>query len=90
MATLLSTVADVFQLSGRPSIVVAPGIPRSGDWHLKIGDALTLHLPDGSQKATVVGGIEMLSPPNAKCIPLMLGPGISEKDVPVGTEIWVD
>lgn len=87
---LLSTVADVFQLSGRPSIVVAPGIPRSGDWRLKVGDPLTLHLPDGSRKATVVGGTEMLSPPNREFIPLMLGPEISKEDVPVGTEIWVD
>jgi hypothetical protein len=90
MAMLLSVVDDVFQLSGRPSVVVAPGIPRSGNWHLQIGDALTLRLPDGSRRTTVVGGIETLSPPNPTWIPLMLGPGISPKDVPAGTEIWVD
>jgi translation elongation factor EF-Tu-like GTPase len=34
MAKLLSVVEDVFQISDR-GVVVVPGIPREGDWHVK-------------------------------------------------------
>jgi len=90
MARLLSTVEDIFQLSGRSSVVVAPGIPRIGDWRVKVGDPLTLRRPDGTIETTVVGGIEMLSPPNPISIPLMLGPGLTKEAVPVGTQIWIE
>jgi hypothetical protein len=90
MAKMLSTVEDVFQISGRGSVVVVPGIPRAGDWRLKVGDPLRLRFPDGTETLTVVGGIEMASPPNPTFIPLLLGYGLGKSDVPVGTEIWID
>lgn len=86
----LSIVEDVFQLSGRGSVVVVPGIPRESDCKLKVGDQLVLKLPDGSEQSTIVGGIEMASPPHPAFIPLLLGPGLTKETVPIGTEIWVD
>ena len=87
---MLSIVEDVFQISGRGSVVVVPGIPRAGDWRIKVGDSLRLRLPDGTDTQTVVGGIEMASPPNPVFIPLLLGKGLAKGDVPIGTEIWID
>ena len=90
MARLLSTIEAVFQLSGRNSVVVVPGIPKEGDWRIRVGDPLRLRLPDGSDAQSIVGGIEMLSPPNPTCTPLLLGPGLTKSEVPIGTEIWID
>jgi hypothetical protein len=90
MAKLLSVVDDVFQISGRGSVVVVPGIPRDGgDWRVKGGDTVTLRLPNGAETSTVIGGIEMASPPHPSFIPLLLGPGLTKTDVPIGTEIWM-
>lgn len=88
----LSTVEDTFELSGRSSIIVAPGIPRHGPhtWKVKVGEPVVLEAPDGTTHHTVIGGIEMLSPPHPDFIPVMLGPGISKQMVPVGTKIWVN
>ncbi len=90
MKALVCIVAGVFQLSGRDSVVVAPGIPRAGGWSLKIGDLITLRRPDGSEVETLLGGIELLSPPNDNSIPFMLGPGLGKEAVPLGTEIWAE
>jgi translation elongation factor EF-Tu-like GTPase len=89
MPKLLSVVEDVFQISGRGSVVVVPGIPREGDWHIKTGDPLTLKRPDGTAASTVVRGIEMASPPHPHFIPILLGLRLTKDDVPIGTELWV-
>ncbi|MCO4318053.1 hypothetical protein M8997_012745 [Phyllobacterium sp. 21LDTY02-6] len=90
MIRLLSIVEVVFELAGRSSVVVGPGVPRAGKWRLEIGMPLILKLPDATELRTVVGGFEMLSPPDPGSIPLMLGPGLSKHMVPIGTEIWAD
>lgn len=90
MAQLLSTIEDVFQISDRQSVVVVPGVPRSGGWRIKAGDPLRLRLPDGTDTHTVVGGLEMSSPPHPTSIAILLGPGLSKAAVPIGTEIWID
>lgn len=90
MAKLLSVVEDVFQISSRGSVVVVPGIPRAGDWHVRAGDCLTLKLPNGNEASTSVNGIEMASPPHPLFIPILLGPGLTKDDVPIGTEIWIE
>jgi len=87
----LSTVEDTFELSGRGSIVVVPGIPRQGErqWKIRVGEAVVLEAPDGTTRHTVIGGIEMASPPHPDFIALMLGPGVTKQMVPIGTKIWV-
>ena len=85
---LLSVVEDTFQLSGRRGIVVAPGIPRDGDWRIKVGDPVVLERPDGTSIETAISGIEMLSPANKISIPILLGV-TAKSDVPIGTKIWV-
>ncbi|MFN0044865.1 MAG: hypothetical protein ACKVOS_00175 [Sphingorhabdus sp.] len=90
MAKLLSVVEDVFEISGRGPVVIVPGIPRQGDWHVKIGDSLTLKLPDGTITSTEVRGIEMASLPHPRSIPILLGLGLTKCDVPIGTEVWVE
>ena len=89
MPRLLSIVEDTFQISGR-GVIVMPGIPRQRDWRIKVGDPLFLHRPDGSALQSSVFGIEMASPPHPSCIPLLIGPGLTKDDIPVGTELWVD
>ena len=84
---LLSVVSDTFQLSGRRGVVVVPGIPRVGVWHVKIGDPVTVEHPDGTLIEAKVGGIEMLSPPNPDCIPLLLA-DLSKEAVPIGSKLW--
>lgn len=90
MPRLLSIVEDTFDLSGRRGVVVAPGIPREGDWRLKVGAPVSLRRPDGTQVRSSVTGIEMLSPPHPTFIPILIGPDLTKGDLPIGTEIWVD
>lgn len=87
----LSTVDDLFELSGRDSVVVAPGIPKHGEcrWKIEVGEPIILEAPDGTIRHTIIGGIETLSPPHPEFIPIMLGPGITKQMVPVGTKLWV-
>lgn len=89
---LLSTVSDTVRLSGRSSVIVLPGVPRQGlpDRTIEIGEPVVLETPDGTLRDTVIGGIEMVSPPHPEFIPVMLGPGITKRMVPIGTKIWVN
>jgi len=87
----LSTIEDVFELSGRGSVIVIPGIPRRGQrqWKIAVGEPVTLETPDGTKLLTIISGIELASPPHPDFIPILLGPGITKQMVPVGTKLWV-
>lgn len=87
MLVHLSTVEDVFELRGGLSVTVVPGIPRECDWRVRVGDPITLERPDGSKLESTVTGIEMPRP--AFCNPLMIGNGLTKRDVPIGTKLWV-
>jgi hypothetical protein len=89
---LLSTVEDVFQLSGRNSVIIVPGIPTRGEqkWKIKIGELLKLEAPDGIIRHTVVGGIEMGGRKDLGFIAILLGPGLTKQEVPVGTKVWIN
>jgi hypothetical protein len=90
MLVHLSIVEDVFDLSGRGSVVVAPGIPRSPDWQVRVGDTIRMRRPDGTEADTDIRGIEMTSPPSPLGWAIMLGVGLTKADVPIGTELLVD
>lgn len=87
----LSTVSDTFELSGRSSLVVVPGVPTQGlrSGSVKVGEPVVLEAPDGTLRDTVIGGLERV-PPHLGFIPIMLGPGITKPMVPIGTKIWVE
>ena len=87
VSTFVCRVDDVFQISGR-GCVVTPGIPKSADFELRIGDVLMLKRPDGSDLRTVLRGIEMGSGPQYPGRPLLLGSDVTKDQVPVGTEVW--
>lgn len=89
MHKLLSCVEAVFQIAER-GCVICPGIPRSSESRVKIGDPLWLERPDGSQVATVVRGIEMGGPINSSGIPILLGSELTKQEVPVGTSLIVE
>jgi len=87
----LSTVEDVFELSGRGSVVVVPGIPRHGEheWKISVGEPVTLEAPDGTISHTIIAGFEMVSPPHRDFIPILLGSGTTKQMAPIGTKLWV-
>lgn len=89
MRKILSRVDDVFQTTER-GCVVAPGIPRSSDARIKIGDGLWLTRPDGSEINTVVRGIEMGGRTLDPGIPILLGDGLTRDDIPPGTLLSVE
>jgi hypothetical protein len=90
MRIQLSIVEGVFELSGRTSVIVAPGIPRNFGYKVQPGDRITLERPDGSTLESFVAGIEMLSPPSPLAIPFQLGEGVTKDEVPIGTKLWID
>ena len=87
MSTFVCRVDDVFQIAGR-GCVVTPGILKNSDLVLRIGAALVLRRPDGSELYTVLRGIEMGSAPGFPASPLLLGEDVTKDQVPVGTEVW--
>ncbi len=89
MRTFVFRIDDVFQISGR-GCVVTPGIAKSRDLRLKVGDPLLLKCPDGSELRTVLRGIEIGGSPNHPGIPILLGSELTKDQIPVGTEVWSD
>ena len=57
----LFTVEDTFTIRGRGTILV-PGIVPEGDERFRIGDALRLRRPDGSEVEATIDGIECFTP----------------------------
>jgi hypothetical protein len=89
MRSLLSRVEDVFQIADR-GCVVAPGIPRSSDARIKIGDSVWLTRPDGSETNTAIRGIEMGGRDPDAGNPILLGSELTKDDVPLGTLLAVE
>lgn len=88
MGKLVSRVEDVFHLTGRGCIVL-PGVPKSSDFRIKIGDPIVLKKPDGSEIHTVVRGIEMGGRVECPGVPLLLSSEVTKEMIPVGTELWI-
>ncbi len=86
MARRLFTVADTFLVRGR-GVVLLPGIVPVGDERFRVGDALLLKRPNGSEIQTTIGGLEMFQGTIKPDIPVLLN-GLGKEDVPVGTEVW--
>ena len=88
MLKRLCIIEDVFLISGR-GLVVLPGIPLTGNWHVKAGTPIELRKPNGSTRESKIRGIEMIRG-TRQILPILLGAGLTKDDVPIGTEIWID
>jgi hypothetical protein len=87
MARRLFTVEETFVIAER-GIVPVPGIVPQDDECFRIGDAIKLKRPDGSEIEWHIGGLEMLYPlPPSKDVCILLK-GLGKDDVPKGTEVW--
>ena len=89
MKIFLSLIEDVFQINQRGCVVI-PGIPRSINLPIKIGAAIRLIRPDGSEADSTICGIELGGHLDAPSIPILLGTGISKDQIPIGTQLWLD
>jgi hypothetical protein len=88
---LFSRVEDHFELAGRGCVIV-PGVEPSTlqGRTVRRGAALRLLRPDGSVLSTRIHDLEFLDGPNLRsCVPIVLPPGTSKSDVPIGTEVWL-
>jgi translation elongation factor EF-Tu-like GTPase len=84
MSRHLFTVEDTFTIRGRGTILV-PGIVPEGDERFRIGDALCLRRPDGSEVEATIDGIECFNPPHGTYPIVVRSP---KSDIPLGTEVW--
>ena len=86
----LSTVADVFTITGRGCVIV-PGVPYPSATIpvLRRGAPIILRRPNGTRLLTSIRELEMISRrPAVPFIPVLLPVTITKGDVPVGTELW--
>ena len=67
-------------------LIPVPGIIPVGEERFRVGDALMLKRPDGTELHTTIGSLEILSPNPAKEVVVVLKE--LGKDVPIGTEVW--
>lgn len=86
MERLALTVADCFAVRG-VGLLVAPGV---GDVSppVRIGDALRLVRPDGTELKVTLQRLDFLHAPNPVPNPFLILPDLLPADVPPGTEIW--
>jgi hypothetical protein len=86
---LLFCVTDVFEISGRGSILV-PGIPHSFSPPVWRGAPLLLRRPDGTTIVTALGDLPMINATATRQSTAILLPGdIKKSDIPIGTEVWL-
>ena len=100
--TNISTVEDVFSVSGRGLVVLpgvpapTPGTPASLRWTVRVGDVVRLERPDGSKFETTIRGVEFArlsyiprGAPREELRPLLLGSDLTKDMVPAGTKLWL-
>lgn len=85
MKGFVCRVEDVFQITGRGCVIV-PGYPADGDPG-RMGSALLLKRPDGSEITTAVRGLDFFGNPERTGYAILLA-DVTKADVPVGTEVW--
>ena len=79
-----STVEDVFHIDRRGCVIV-PGLLLHDSPYVRIGDPAILRRPDGTTIQTCIAGLEMLSPSNRDCMPVLLPDDVGKSDIPIGT-----
>src|SRR5205814_777171 len=84
MARRIFNVADTFTIRGR-GLVLLPGLTPINNERFRVGDLLLLKRPDRTELVTWIAGIELFS--GTAEVPVLLN-GLSNEDVPVGTEVW--
>lgn len=66
--------------------ILAPGLTSKPDEFFRVGDRIELRRPDGSEVRVSICGLDFFHPgPNGECSVLV---GLSEAEVPIGTEVW--
>jgi hypothetical protein len=84
MSRHLFTVEDTFTIKGRGTVLV-PGIVPEGEERFRIGDALRLRRPDGSEVEATIDGIDFFNVPHG-AYPIVIR--LPKSDVALGTEVW--
>lgn len=85
----LLVVQDVFAIAGR-GVILAPDIELHGPSTLQV--RVELRRPDGSTRIVdALAHLPMGNPPRlqARARYVLLLPGLTTPDVPVGTEVWL-
>lgn len=88
MRVLNSTVELAFEIKDR-GCVLCPGLLKSQNPAVKIGEHLHLQCPDGKTIDTTVAGIEMIRSTDRTGVPILLPREIHENEIPVGTQVFV-
>ncbi len=92
---LLFTVAEAFQLSGRPGPVLVPGIPNMPDFPpIQIGTPILIVTPSGKRIDTQIAGVEMVnygrrSLPDNPSVPIGLPSSLSKDQIPAGSKVYL-
>lgn len=85
----LSVVNDVFEIADR-GVVITPGVPRADKKKLpNVGDFVILHDRLSDARLAEVRGIEHFAPPCPQGWPLLLGGGLTKKEVRIGMDVWI-
>jgi hypothetical protein len=91
----LFTVIDAFSLSGRPNLVLVPGLPQNpGLPTIRLGAQIRLVANDGTSIDTNIAGFEKISYGRKQardkvCMPISLPSTITKMQVPAGTEVFL-
>ena len=87
MARRLLTVEHTFTTHNRRVLVLLPGFIREDEEPVQRGDRIALRKPDDSTNEVRIGRLQHLNPNSRNEVMIVLK-GMTEGDVPIGTEVW--
>src|SRR5437773_6002440 len=87
MPTFLLTVGDVSDIAGT-CVIPTPGLAPTVRG-LRDGLPIELRRPDGTIFQTQIYSVVLVGPDDPKRLTHITLRGISQRDIPVGTEIWL-
>ncbi|WP_139215493.1 hypothetical protein [Lysobacter sp. cf310] len=92
---LLFTVEETSKLSGRPGLVLVPGIPnKTGLPSIRIGAPIFIVTPNGDRIDTQIAGVEMINYgrrplPENPSVPIGLPSSVSKTQIPLGSKVYL-
>jgi hypothetical protein len=84
---LICRVEATFSVRGH-GLVLCPEADLPEGVKIRVGDPVTLRLPDGHALETRIKAIELITPNPKHIAPIILEGIVEKSEAPIGSEVW--